>query len=71
MTPRGLGYTHEHQGVLSRLDRCYANLRPSCFLNERVGTAVLDWVRSESRAQLLSTHRAVSVFRCGHTGSAT
>ena len=29
---RHTAYTHQHQGILSRLDRCYANLHPSCFL---------------------------------------
>ena len=66
---RHTAYTHQHQGVLSRLDRCYANLHPSCFLNERVGTAALDWVRSESTGHLLSTHRAISAFRCAPPGS--
>lgn len=58
-------YTHQHQGILSRLDRCYCNLHPSCFLDERVGVAVADWARRGSASgPLLSTHRPVSVYRC-------
>ena len=56
-------YTHRRAGILSRLDCCYTNLHPSCFLQERVGLSALDWPHSAELEQDLSTHRPVSVFR--------
>ena len=39
-------------------------LHPSIYLNDRVGIAVHEWVKSEHAGQRLSTHRAVTAFRC-------
>lgn len=51
-------HTHQHQGMLSRLDRVCTNLHPACCLDERVGVLVREWVPE------LSTHRAVVAYRC-------